>query len=240
MEIKEALSKLDHDDDDAWTGDGLPRIDVIVRMTGVKDIKRQDITDADPKFQRGVIAPEREQETDPAQMTIADLADPDPVADPIDAGTDAIIDPDELTVADLTTEEILAARPQDLTSLEMVNTWLNAANDKLNADHKEVKRLNSEMTMWARRVDIVTRVQTKMNRQQDSNPNGTAISKFLAQQNNARVERAKRASAFLTKGTDAQAVLEQISKGSKLDTAMSQRKAKPGSTRPDPRLPVRK
>lgn len=42
MNLKEALSKLDSDNDDHWTQEGLPRLDVLKTMTG-QSVTRSDI-----------------------------------------------------------------------------------------------------------------------------------------------------------------------------------------------------
>lgn len=51
MEIKEALAQLDAFDDDQWTADGLPKLDVVSGMVGER-VTRQQVTDAAPQFNR--------------------------------------------------------------------------------------------------------------------------------------------------------------------------------------------
>ena len=239
MEIKEALTKLAHDDDDNWTADGAPRVDVVARMTGIADLKRQDIVDADPNFMRGVFPDDKPAE--PVADSDADKADPEPeVPDPVGEAF-ATLDAELKEAADLTPEELLEATPEDLGGdLDLMTAWLRAAHAKcveLEATRSEAQ---NEAMMWGKRINIISRVVEKLEKRRDGNVNQSAIGKFLAQQQNARTERAARARAFLESGTSAQAILEQVAKGSKLDQAMSSRKPKPGSTRPDPRLPVRK
>lgn len=50
--IKDALRFLDPEDDGNWTQDGLPRMDVMEQLLDNKDLNRQDVTDADPGFDR--------------------------------------------------------------------------------------------------------------------------------------------------------------------------------------------
>jgi chromosome segregation ATPase len=50
--IKDALRFLDPEDDNNWTQDGLPRMDVMEQLLDNKDLNRQDVTDADPGFDR--------------------------------------------------------------------------------------------------------------------------------------------------------------------------------------------
>lgn len=51
MDIKEALGQLDTMNDEQWTSEGLPKVDVISEMVG-STVTRQQITDAGPKFTR--------------------------------------------------------------------------------------------------------------------------------------------------------------------------------------------
>jgi hypothetical protein len=51
-QIKEALSLLDSNDNDHWTADGLPKIDVVSSLAEIKGLKRGDITKAAPTFTR--------------------------------------------------------------------------------------------------------------------------------------------------------------------------------------------
>lgn len=52
--IVQALSILDVINDDHWTADDLPRIDVVAGLTGIKDLTRKDITSAAPFFTRSI------------------------------------------------------------------------------------------------------------------------------------------------------------------------------------------
>lgn len=60
--IKLALGDLDHQNDEHWTADGLPRVDVIRQLTADDSITRQDITNAAPKFAREEKAPRPKEE----------------------------------------------------------------------------------------------------------------------------------------------------------------------------------
>lgn len=50
--ITDALVFLDPEDDSNWTQDGLPRMGVLEKLLDNKDLNRQDVTDADPEFDR--------------------------------------------------------------------------------------------------------------------------------------------------------------------------------------------
>jgi chromosome segregation ATPase len=61
MEILEALSQIDPWEDENWTADGLPKTDVVSALVG-SQVKRQEITDARPEFNRD-LAKQEEMET---------------------------------------------------------------------------------------------------------------------------------------------------------------------------------
>lgn len=52
MDLKEALSKLDHDNDEHWTADGMPMVALVSRLLG-QEVSRQDIINTAPEFSRG-------------------------------------------------------------------------------------------------------------------------------------------------------------------------------------------
>jgi len=217
MEIKEALAKLDHDDNDQWTADGLPRIDVVANLTGDKQLKRQDITDADPKFMRGVQADaevegkEEAQQEDEAQEEVA-----------------------------LTRDELLEAEPADLSKdAELCDLYLREANAYFMEMDKEVKKLQIRMKNLSTRVNVASRFQEQHQRQKNRG-DGSILKQFQKRQLEARQAKVENARKFLAANTSADDVAKQLNPRSPLDTAMRARKPAIGSTRPDPRLPVRK
>ncbi len=52
MKIKQALKILDPKDDLHWTAEGLPRMEVVEGLVGDSSIKRADVTNAAPEFNR--------------------------------------------------------------------------------------------------------------------------------------------------------------------------------------------
>lgn len=52
MNIKEALAKLDAADDAHWTADGMPRMDVLQKLTKSPELTRTEVTNAAPDFSR--------------------------------------------------------------------------------------------------------------------------------------------------------------------------------------------
>lgn len=242
MNILEALAKLDQSNDEHWTADGLPRVDVIGKMIGQTDLKRQDITNAAPEFVRGATLGEANGEDEEGQQEGEPQGHPEgeqeqPSGDPSEVDEE---DGDIETIADLTDEEILAATPADLlANIELMDLWLAASERHQIALHKKMKEITDEVNQFARAADAVHRLRMRARR---TNPkkDGEAIRSFLANQRKAREERARRAQAFIAAGTTAEDVAKELRGKSALDVAMSQRKPKPGSTRPAPNMPVRR
>lgn len=52
MDLKAALLSLDTLNDDHWTGDGAPRIDVLKELTGAQDLSRASVINFAPDFNR--------------------------------------------------------------------------------------------------------------------------------------------------------------------------------------------
>lgn len=49
--IIQALGQMDHDDPTQWTGDGLPKVDVVIAISGTR-VTREEIDNAIPGFKR--------------------------------------------------------------------------------------------------------------------------------------------------------------------------------------------
>lgn len=52
MDIRAALEQLDPENDEQWTGDGLPKVDAVAALVGDENVKRADIKAADENFDR--------------------------------------------------------------------------------------------------------------------------------------------------------------------------------------------
>ena len=133
MDIKEALMSMDALDDEQWTGDGAPKVDVVSEVVGEK-VTRQQILDLAPEFSQSnmVIASEEEQPEggDPASEdeaqaeasmeTIVEYLDGEPLTDadfiPLLMKTDvlALDTLEKVLVEQLTASEEAIARANDL------------------------------------------------------------------------------------------------------------------------------
>lgn len=92
--IIEALQKLDPNNDNHWTADGLPRIDTIKFMASNQSITREDITAAAPNFKRtnadftgGTTAPTNTEQTPSGENSGTPLQN---LTDGLQAAKDAV------------------------------------------------------------------------------------------------------------------------------------------------------
>lgn len=245
MEIKQALGQLDPHDPDHWTGDGLPRIDVMRKLTGVAKLTRQEITNGDPAFTRGGgvtpavpvtsedpelndHAEDEDAKAEPEAEAEAEVDDPQPVV---------VKDP---TPADLDDELVLSLSPKEaMASYDMAVRYTQAVANRCNDLAGARSKIDKEMTDLGRRSDLVSRVIERM-KSYPKHHDTSEIRRYLDAQAEARAKRAKAAKQFIQQGTSVKDVVELLTIGSKLDRAMKQRKPERGSTRPKLGMPVQK
>jgi len=99
--IIKALPQLDAKNDDHWTSDGLPRLDVLAKLMKVSNVKRGDVTEAAPNFTKDnptLAAPEAQG----GESTTGQGADasPTPQADEAKEGAEGEQSGDDAQAAD--------------------------------------------------------------------------------------------------------------------------------------------
>lgn len=125
-QIKEALLKLDPNNDDHWTREGVPRLDVMKELLGA-DVSRADITQASSSFTRKT--PTLEEAADNDGNETPETKQPE--------ATDTKEDPaDE---AETPEAEVKA------TEEEEIEAELEKARDKLNKAQKRFAKAQTEM-----------------------------------------------------------------------------------------------
>jgi len=203
-EILAALGKLDPQNDDHWTGDGLPRIDKL----GIQGLKRADITAAAPQFTR-----------DNPTFEIADpnAGQPDPdvnkPSDDADAGGQQN-DPQTQTT------EQPAAPTSYVEELQAAHL---AALEDVQVAEKELAEANKKVSQKRQAADEIL---VKLNNLDAGRSTTNDIQDYLARQNELRQMRAKQHQAMMQQfGGLAPKPL------SKLDQSM-QRKTGYGNQRP--------
>lgn len=227
MDIKAALSQLDKNNDDHWTTNGLPRLDVLKDLTGDKSVTRKMVTDADPSFTR---------ETMPGTAGTPEAEVAVEVDSPPDQDADISEEPAETSsgkyVLEMDTQEVFSSEQNMLAFQSEAATVCTELQREKAALEVKITRLSKATAM----------VTTQLQRLNNARPNSDTqvIRDYLAQQAKVREERAERVRKFIEQGVDQGMLSLAISGKSKIDAALNQRKAAPGSTRPAPRIPVRR
>lgn len=239
MDLREALGALDPTNDDHWTSEGLPRVEAVAEISGNAQVKRQDITNADPEFNREKAKaaetvdppaagetdePKAETEedwlgmTDDAPEKVEEVEEEDPYAELSD---DDILD---LTVDVIASNYNLCRRVCDVLG------------EKFRKAVKARDAANQEIKDLSLRIDLTTRWMQKL---EVTDPNASlhGVQAYLKRSQEAREVRTRRAQAFIKAGTTAEDVAAELSSKSKIDQAMNKRKGAIGSGRPAVRTP---
>lgn len=112
--ILEVLSKLDTNNDNHWTADGLPRIETVRMLSGDQSITREQITAEAPDFSRSAAVLPGSEDTKPETQTEAAQAE---VVDYSDAIKKAQAEVGRLTEIKNEVEAALAKATKDLDDL---------------------------------------------------------------------------------------------------------------------------
>ncbi len=256
LQIQAALAKLDAANDEHWTADGMPRMDVMEELVG-ESITRKDVTDALPDFSRAKVqaAQDGQEEASSASEGEAEetakLAAEGAGADAEDANTGEIADVSPEDAADLANlAEEMAADEHDPFAILRMNMaqilkteegmleFRSDASTIMAIWSAEKKELDDKVMALGRASQMVDRLLTRI---ENSKPQSDTadIRAYLASQQKARAARAKRTLAFLEHGVNPAELAKALQGKSQLDVALGLRKPAPGSTRPDPRIPVR-
>lgn len=136
--IREALAKLDIGNDDHWTTEGLPRLDVMKDLVG-EPVTRADITAAAKGFSRKTpnLEAEQPENTGSGEVADAQATTPETTEDTAQASSETPeADQSEDTVEDAAAEAVEHEEGSD----EAVEAELEAATDalyKAQARHKK-------------------------------------------------------------------------------------------------------
>lgn len=231
MELMQALKQLDPNNDEHWTADGLPRVDVVTALLG-KTVGRQDITNA---------APELTREAWLDSIAAADSADPadeESAADETDDETEETEEAEEEVPEDDPDYSILD-QPIDniMRSKEGIAAALAAVSSlsvKLLQDKRAIEGRLAGLYEWS---NLLSRAIERIEKQ-DPNYAMRDIQSYLQRSNQTRANRANAARRFIASGTTARDVADQLNTKSKIDQVMGQRKPALGAGRPPVRPPM--
>ena len=237
MNIKEALAKLDPSDDAFWTGDGMPRMDVLQKLTFTPDLTRTQVTNAAPDFTR---ASALDAETaDPAED---DNVEASPAPEQASEASEEVIkvqaDNDVMVEAEAPeTPEIATSTPEKpvsapATKLEALQASLAIHTDAMN-DADSVKK--AALKAFYAASDQVNDLNRQIDAIMKADPHAATagIRDYIKMQNKCRAERAGRARKFLgDSGAKPGDIAKALEVRSPLDKAMHGRKPARGSQRP--------
>lgn len=159
--IKEALSELDTVDDDQWTNEGAPLVEVVSRLVG-ENVTRQEIVEAAPKFTRENPELEEDNSSDGEEQPNETAPDPDQDSEPEENITE-----DEPSVKDL--ENRMKEIDGDRADIEREITELKEHSVALKFEKKKI--------------------QNYINSLSPNSDNQTAIREFINSQNQSREDR---------------------------------------------------
>jgi len=211
--IREALSVLEPSQDEQWTADGLPRMDVIETLVGDKEITRKDVTDADPEFCRE----EAQKRLDDAQRALEEAA----------AEADSEENPDGL-------QETEKAETQT-APVDPAKDKGEIVQDELQEVSEQIEELLGHQAEIQQAIDQLQRKQAKLQRTKQAM--STPEEDMKARMAFIQSQGAQRAKRF-EKGRQILRVIgkEGLTPMSQLDQAMSRKTAR-GAQRPQPRTP---
>lgn len=251
MDIRAALQQLDPSNDEHWTQDGLPRTDVMQKLTGRKNLTRQEITAADETFSREVAIDRRMaalEQAEGGQDAPPPVVPPAPPAPPTHPAApppvEAKPDTDDSDLGDVAgvvqddpPRSVLAIPlPKVLASYELCSLALeelSAMNDEL---IKERAKLQKEIDANSARIEALERRRVQLERRRPKDGSIPGMREYLQGQQRIREDRAKRLAAFLGgSGVGAREVAKAIAPLSPIDQALRTRR--PTQQTPPPQRP---
>lgn len=258
MNIEQAISQLDPANDEHYTMDGDPRVDVVSEMVG-KSVSRQEITAAAPMYSRAgaaaasstdvpppvepaPVAPAPEPAPEPESETEAPVDDPpapEPAPDPeLDDGdmVDGMPKRTRRTAELQEGDSVLDLVPMGeiARSAELTERALREMEARIVTATRAKDQAEADLEKLYEWNDILTRHMDRMTR---TNPNKltSEVQAVLKRGQETRAVRTDRARRFIEAGTTAVDVAAELHTGCKLDQVMAQRKAGLGGRRSAPR-----
>lgn len=196
--VTEALAKLDVNNDNHWTADGLPRIDTVRMIAGNQALTREMITAEMPEFSRQTaslgasvaapvvpVVPVAPVEQPKEEEEVAEVSPPveEPVRD----------FEDELVVAQQELHDAIAARNE---AQRLVDEKQNAMDEVISAQHAYA----------------------------DQTPIEVAVQGYLASQKELLTERGRRSQVLREKGVTLADIQDLIPQKAPIDIALSRKR----------------
>lgn len=208
MQLIDALAQLNVENDEHWTDDGLPRLDVVQAMVG-EEVSREDVTQAAPNFTRvsGDLTP-------PAPAPEPQIAQNEPPAAPDVAVTEPeqeeIEEEDPYLIEDAFGEgdergvEIQA-------QLDDVRAAIAETQEHLDAGKRHLHGLQQQEAQLYHLLQAHGGVETTQDH----------ISRYLAQQKKNLLAKAERVNKFREQGLTPELVREAMDVRAPVDRALN-------------------
>ena len=168
--ILAALAELDPLDDDQWTADGAPLVEVVAKFTGDFGIKRQDIINAAPDFNREKLKTVEEPEV---EVEVYPSEEPTPSR--------------EMSITEFQTW--LRTVPKE--DLEETELNLKKQRDEIGTEIQNLQELQKRINQ------AVTITRNHIKDSFPNSPDAHAIRSFIESQANAREQRVIRRMSIL-------------------------------------------
>lgn len=230
MNIIEALKDLDPLNDDHWTADGAPRIEVVASSVGDFKVKRKDIIDAAPNFDRthpfeSEEVPEPSSDEQESEEPSLEIKEDE--KDILEELVTEIEQEEHVDVSPFDSTEALRSFLKHLKTItkEDAANFVGVVRNELILAGKELEnaqvraRTVKKMLDYAKSHALVVDPNTS---------DAQAIRDYINSQNEARLKRVTRSNAVL-KGIR----LKDLLPKSPIDNAMASRKPARGSQRPN-------
>lgn len=225
MNIKDALAQLDPQNNDHWTGDGLPLVQAVSDLVG-KDVSRKEVTDALPGFSRA-LAIKNATGTQVASQAVNTPTTSEQAAQSQSATTTQATEngdngapKDEDQVQQTKSDEMEDGSGDADVDLPLADV-LQQAQKTLEAKRKEKAQADAALKQAEKAHDAALVAYEESIATNNSQP--LAIQQYLQSQVKAAEEKKARIDIITASGLDLNTLTESL-KGSPLDEAMKNKR----------------
>lgn len=234
MNLQTALAQLDPQQEDHWTADGLPRMDVLHQLTNDSTIKRQDVTNLSPGLMRDTavelddddddLDEEEELEDEPEDVGEQPDYTDAPAAQPEEA---AVFDPANDPVMSMDSRQVISDYDLTCRAMASIEVRHSKALARRKAAEDELAQLNAKS-------EILKRAMIEHERRTPSLRKTNPVKAYQESQLQERMRRVGNAQRFVTGQTSREDVSDVIDGRAPLDRALNARgkKSRPAPTRP--------
>ena len=258
MSIKDSLAKLDPANDEHWTDDGSPRMDVLQAQPGNSRLTRKQVTDADPSFSRVSVldaekvdeASDEDKAYDEADgakaLEVLEVAEvqsecgdsPEVMVEAQEpAGANVVVEVATLPATpEIATQAPETAVPAVLTEMQALQASLKVHEDAMLDADRTKEAANKAMKASSDAVNAINR-KIEVLIIADPQAATAGIRDYINMQNKLRYDRAGRARRFMgDSGAKPSDVAKALEVRSPIDKAFLGRKPPRGTQRPQTRV----